>query len=92
MRGFRDLGVDRIIALARRRGHDLNVDAHAVEVAQPAVDGGHDLADILFLLRIDFLAGGIGEMRERDPADIDMRLGELGGLGNHDMSVNVDRG
>ena len=69
MRGFRDLGVDRIVALARRGRDDLNVDAHAVEVEQPAVDGGHDLADVLLLLRVDFLGGGIGEMRQRNPAD-----------------------
>ena len=92
MRGLRDLGVDRVVALARRRGDDLDVDAHAVEVAQAAIDGGHDLADVLFLLRIDFLAGGIGEMRQRNPADVDMRLRQLGRLGNDDMGVNVDRG
>jgi hypothetical protein len=31
-------------------------------------------------------------MRKRDPADIDMRLRQLGGLGNYDVRVNIDRG
>ena len=44
MGGFGDLGVDRVVALSRRRRHDLNVDAHVVEVGQAAVDRGHDLA------------------------------------------------
>ena len=92
MGGFGDFGIDRVVALARRRRHDLDVDAHLVEIEQPAIDRGHDLADVLFLLRIDFLGGGIGKMRQRNPADIDMRLRQLGGLGNHDMSVNVDGG
>ena len=48
--------------------------------------------DVLFLLRVDLLGGGIGEMRQRDPADIDMRLRQLGGLRHHDMGMDVDRG
>ncbi len=74
MRGFRDFGVDRIITLARRRRHDLNVDAHFFEIEQSAVDRGHDLADVLLLLRVDFPGWRIREICERDPADIDMRL------------------
>ena len=35
---------------------------------------------------------GIGEVGEGNPADINMRLRQLGGLGHHDMGVNVDRG
>ncbi len=91
MGSFGDLGLDRVVTLARRGCHDLNVDAHAVEVEQAAIDRGHDLGDVPFLLRIDFLAGGVGKMRQRDPADIDMRLRQLGGLRDHDMGVNVDR-
>src|SRR6202011_1201616 len=89
--GFRDFRIDRIIALPRRWRHDLNVDAHLVEIEQTAVDRGHDFADVLVLLRIDFPGCGIGKIRQRDPADIDMRLRQLGGLGNHDVGVNVDR-
>ena len=58
---------------------------------KPAIDRGHDLADVLFLLRVDFLCRGIGKMRQRNAAEIDMRLRELGGLGNHDMGVDIDR-
>ena len=90
--GFRDFRIDRVIALARRWRHDLNVDTHLVEIEQAAIDRGHDLADVLLLLRIDFPGCGIGKMRQRNPADVDMRLRQLGGLGNHDMGVNVDRG
>ena len=92
MGGFGDFRIDRVVALARRRRHDLDVDAHLVEIEQAAVDRGHDLADVLLLLRVDLLGGGIGEMRQRNPAEIDMRLRQLGGLGHHDMGVNVDRG
>src|SRR4029079_17263549 len=88
---FRYFRIDRIVTLARRRGHDLDVDAHPVEVGQPAIDRGHDLGDILFLLCVDFPGGGIGEMRQRDAAEIDMRLRELGGLWNHDVRVDIDR-
>ena len=88
---FCDFRIDRIVALARRRRDDLNIDAHLVEIEQPAIDRGHDLADIFFLLRIDLPGRGVGKMGQRNPADIDMRLRELGGLGNHDMSVNIDR-
>jgi hypothetical protein len=31
-------------------------------------------------------------MGQRDPTDIDMRLGKLGGLGNHNVSMYVNRG
>ena len=92
MGGFRDLGVDRIVALARRRRDDLDVDAHLVEIEQPAIDRGHDVADVLLLLRVDLPGGGVGEMRQRDPAEVDMRLRERGGLRHHDMRVNVDGG
>ena len=91
MGGFCDLGIDRIIALGRSRSDDLNIDAHLVEIEQAAVDGGHHLADILFLLRIDFPGRGIGKMSQRNPFDIDMRLRQLGGLRDDDMGVNVDR-
>ncbi len=40
--------------------------------------------------RVDFLAGGVGKMRQRNPGDIDMRLRQLGGLRHHDMGVDVD--
>jgi hypothetical protein len=82
--------IDGIVALARRRGHDLDVNSHPVQVEQPSIDRGHDLADVLVLLRIDFLGGSIGKMREWNAAEIDMRLGELGGLRNHDVSVDID--
>ena len=89
---FRDFGIDRIVTLGRRRRHDLDIDAHLVEIEQAAIDRGHDLADVLFLLRVDFPGGGIGKMRQRDPAEIDMGLRELGGLRHDDVGVNVDRG
>ena len=91
MGGFGDLGIDRVVTLSRRGSDDLNVDAHGVEMGQALVDRGHDLGDVFFLLRVDFLGGGIGEMRQRDPAEIDMRLRQLGGLRHHDMGMNVDR-
>ena len=64
--------INRVVTLARRRGHDLDIDAHPVEVGQPAIDRGHDLGDILFLLRIDFPGGSIGKMRQWNAARIDM--------------------
>jgi hypothetical protein len=92
MGGLCDFRVDRVVTLRRRRRHDLNVDTHLVEIEQATVDRGHDLADILLLLRVDFPGCGIGEVRERHPADIDMRLRQLGGLGNHDVGMNIDGG
>ena len=91
MSGFRDFRIDRIVALTRRRCHDLDIDAHLVEIEQAAIDRGHDLADVLFLLRIDLLGRGIRKICQRDTADIDMRLRQLGSLGHHDVGVNVDR-
>ena len=91
MGGFGDLGIDRVITLSRRGCDDLNVDAHAVEMGQAPVDRGHDLADILFLLRVDLLGGGVGEMRQRDAGHVDMRLRQLGGLGHDDVGMNIDR-
>ena len=45
MRGFRDLGIDRIITLGPgARRDDLDIDAHLVEIEQAAIDRGHDLA------------------------------------------------
>jgi len=67
MRLLCDFGVDGVIALARRRRDDLDVDAHMIEIAQPAIDRGHHLADVLLLLRIDLFARGVGEMRQRNP-------------------------
>ena len=55
MGGFGDFRIDRVVALARRGRDDLNIDAHLVEIEQAAIDRGHDLADILLLLRVDFL-------------------------------------
>ena len=92
MRLLSDFGIDRIITLRGRRRHDLDVDAHLVEIEQAAIDRGHDLADVFFLLRIDLPGGGIGKMRQGDAAEIDMRLRELGGLRHDDMGVDVDRG
>ena len=84
--------VDRIVTLARRRRHDLNVDAHLVEIKQTAVDRGHNFAHVLLLLRIDFLAGSIRIIRERQPAYVDVRLRQLGSLGDHDVGVNINGG
>ena len=91
MGGFRDFRIDRIVTLARRRRHDLNVDAHLVEIKQTALDRGHDFAHVLLLLGIDFLTGTIRKIRERHPACVDMRLRQLGSLGDHNMGVNIDR-
>ncbi len=92
MRGFGDFRIDRVIALTRRRRYDLNVDAHFVQIEQTAIDCGHDFADVLLLLRIDLPGRDIRKIRQRNPADVDMRLRQLGGLGNDDVGVNVDRG
>ena len=80
-----------IVTLARCRRHDLDIDAHPVEIEQPPIDRGHDLGDILFLLRVDFPGGGVGKMGQWNAAEIDMRLSELGGLWHHDVRVDIDR-
>jgi hypothetical protein len=93
MGGCRDFCIDRIVALARRRGHDqnVNVNAHAVEVGQTALYGDHDLSNVVCLLRIDVLAGCIRKMGNRYLAGVEMGLRQRRGLGNNYMSVNVDR-
>ncbi len=48
-------------------------------------------ANVLFLLRVDLPGRGIGKMRQRHPAEVDMRLRQLGGFRDHDVGVDVDR-
>jgi hypothetical protein len=91
MGAFGDFRIDRIVTLARRGRYDLNVDAHSIEIDQAAVDRGHDLPNVVLLLRIDFLAGSIRKISERRSAGIDMGSRQLGGFGNHDVGVNIDR-
>src|ERR1700732_3521439 len=92
MSGFGDFGIDRIVTLTRCRCDDLNVDAHPVEVEETTIDRGHDLANVAVLERVDLLGSRIRKMRERDPAQIDMRLRQSGSLRNNNVGVNVDRG
>ena len=91
MGGFGDFGIDRVITLARGRSDDLDVDTHPVEIGQAAVDRRHYLANMVFLLCVDFLACSIGKIRQRNATHIDMRLRVRRGLGDDDMGVNIDR-
>jgi hypothetical protein len=91
MGAFGDFRIDRIATLARRGRYDLNVYAHYIEIDQAAVDRGHDLPNVVLLLRIDFLAGSIRKISERRSAGIDMGSRQLGGFGDHDVGVNIDR-
>ena len=79
-----------IVALPGRRRDDLDIDAHPVEIAQTPVDGGHHLVDIFFLTGIDRLGRVVGEVGQRDAADIDMRLRDLGGFRHEDMRMDID--
>src|SRR6266567_1002310 len=90
MGGFRDLGIDSVVTLPRGRSHDLDVEAHPVEIGQAAIDRRHDLANVVLLLCIDFLACSIGKIRQWNAARIDMRLRMRRGLWYDDVGVNVD--
>ena len=90
MRVFSDLGIDGVVTLSRRRCDDLDVDAHLIEMLEPPVERGHHLADVLFLLGVDFLGWSIGKICERDAAHVDMRLRHCCGLRYDNMRVNID--
>ena len=81
---------DGVIALRRRRHHQLHVDAHLVHDGEALVVAGHAAADVGFLLGVDLLGFGRGEMRERNGRDVEMRLDEDGGFRHGDMGVGVD--
>ena len=69
-----------------RKGFDLTV----WDVAQPAIDGRHHLGNVFFQACIDLFGRIVGKIPERNPARVDMRLRDLGGFGNNNMSVDVD--
>ena len=50
------------------------------------------LGDVLFLLRIDLLAGGVREVSQWNSRHVDMGLRVGAGLRHDDMRMNVDRG
>ena len=82
---------DGVIALRRRRHDQLHVDAHLVHVGEALVVLPVDArADVGFLLGVERLGLGRGEMRQRDGRDFEMRLDEFGRARHRDMGVRVD--
>ncbi|MDB5403540.1 MAG: hypothetical protein JWQ55_5558 [Rhodopila sp.] len=82
-----------VVALARRRCDNLDIDAHAVHVAQPSVEVRvHDLRPVCILHGVDLTRRRIGEKRQRDLLRIDMRAGEAGCFRHDDVAMNVDCG
>ena len=62
-----------------------------VEIGQSAIDRGHDLADILSCCALISLVAASAKCASGMRLEIDMRLSQLGGLRNHDVSVDIDR-
>src|ERR1700743_3679466 len=90
MGGFARLGINRVITLPRRRCDNLNVDTHLIEMSEATIHRGHHLANVLLLLRIDFLGGSVGEMNKWNAAYIDMGLRHRSRLRNNDVGVDID--
>ena len=72
----RDVERHRVIALRRRRRDHLHVDAHGVEIGKPVLVAGA-FANIGFLLLVERLGLGVGEMRQRNGRPVEMRLDEF---------------
>ncbi len=85
-----DIERHRVVALRRRAHHELEVDAHGVEIGEPLVMADHARTPVGVLAHADRLGFGRREMRQRNGREIEMRLHELGCFGDRDMGMQVD--
>ncbi|NBS02551.1 MAG: hypothetical protein EBS72_10535 [Rhizobiales bacterium] len=85
-----NFGIHRVIALARCRRDHLDVDAHRIEITQALVVLGDHFETVFILRGIDGFGFVIGEMGQRNPGHIDMRLGNGCTGGHDDMRVDID--
>src|SRR5215475_7014052 len=81
---------DRVIALRRRRHHQLYVDSHVVHDRKTLVIARHAAANVGLLLGIDRLGFGRCEVSTGDRAEIEMRLDEFSGARHGNVRVGID--
>lgn len=90
-----DVNGNGVVALRRRRHHDLPIDPHLVEVAQPfrqavvlATQAGMAIG---LLLLIDFVCFQIREKRQGSAGSLQVCPDNGSGRRNRYMRVNIDR-
>jgi hypothetical protein len=86
----RDVRWHRVVALRRRRHHQLEIDAHGVEVLEPEVVAGDARADVGFLHLVERARLRRRVQHHRVLHRIEMRLDEFRRCRHRDMGVDVD--